>query len=79
MGVLFRDNHRLWMVTIYLFLISAFLYIRPSVAFGREGRVRPFGTGSKDATVFPLWWWIFILAVVAYGLTMYGAKFKVSS
>lgn len=79
MGVLFRDNHRLWMVTIYLFLISAFLYIRPSVAFGREGRVRPFGTSSKDATVFPLWWWIFILAVVAYGLTVYGAKFKVSS
>ena len=79
MGPLFRDNHRLWMVTIYLFLISAFLYVRPSIAFGREGRVRPFGTANKDATVFPLWWWIFILAVVAYGIMLYGARFNLSS
>ncbi len=73
-----RGDHRIWMVTIYLFLISAFLYIRPSVAFGREGRIRPFGTGNKDSTVFPLWWWVFVLAVVAYGLTVYGAKFKLT-
>lgn len=79
MSAFFRENHRIWMVTIYLLLISAFLYIRPSVAFGREGRVRPFGTSSKDSTVFPLWWWIFVLAVVAYGITLYGAKFKFSS
>lgn len=79
MGPLFRDNYRLWMVTIYLFLVSLFLYLRPSVAFGAEGRVRPFGTGRRDSTVFPLWWWIFILAVVAYGITLYGAKFKLSS
>lgn len=79
MGPLFRDNYRLWMVTIYLFLVSLFIYLRPSVAFGPEGRVRPFGTGRRDSTVFPLWWWIFILAVVAYGITLYGAKFKLSS
>lgn len=79
MKAFFRENHRLWMVTVYLVLVSAFLYIKPSVAFGREGRVRPFGTGQKDSTVFPLWWWIFILAVVAYGIVLYGAKFSYSS
>lgn len=53
------------MVTIYLLLVSAFLKLRPSVAFGREGRVRPFGVSDKDSTIFPLWWWIFFLAVGA--------------
>ncbi len=53
------------MVTIYLLLVSAFLKLRPSVAFGREGRVRPFGVSDKDSTIFPVWWWIFFLAVAA--------------
>jgi hypothetical protein len=63
-------DRRVWMVTIYLFLMAAFLYVKPSVAFGREGRIRPFGTQDKEATVFPLWWWIFIFAVVSYATTL---------
>ena len=65
-----RKNHRMWMVTIYLFLMAAFLYLKPSIAFGREGRIRPFGTQDRESTVFPLWWWVFIFAVVSYMLTV---------
>lgn len=65
-----NTDRRVWMVTIYLFLMAAFLYVKPNIAFGREGRIRPFGTQDKEATVFPLWWWIFVLAVVAYGTTL---------
>jgi hypothetical protein len=67
----------MWAVTIYLFLIAAFIHFKPSIAFGREGRVRPFGTQEKEATVFPLWWWIFIIAVVSYALTIYFAGFRI--
>ena len=56
---------RVFMVTVYLFLMAAFLYAQPEVAFGREGRIRPFGTQEKDATVFPVWWWVFVIAVVS--------------
>ena len=56
----------MWMITIYLFLIAAFISARPAVAFGKDGQIRPFGTGRKDSTVFPLWWWVFVLAVVSY-------------
>lgn len=66
----------MWMVTIYLFLMAAFLYMKPSIAFGKEGRIRPFGTQERDSTVFPLWWWIFMISVVAYCLTVYFAGFK---
>jgi len=64
------------MVTIYLFLLAAFLYLKPAIAFGREGRIRPFGTQDREATVFPLWWWIFTIAVVSYAATVYLYNFK---
>ena len=72
-----RKNHRMWMVTIYLFLMAAFLYLKPSIAFGREGRIRPFGTQDREATIFPVWWWTFVIAVVSYMITVYLAGFRV--
>lgn len=59
------------MVTVYLFLMAAFLYVQPDIAFGREGRIRPFGTQEKEATIFPVWWWVFVIAVVAYMITFF--------
>jgi hypothetical protein len=58
------NDPRMWMITIYLFLASALLYFKPTIAFD-GGRVREFGTGRKDATVFPLWWWMLMLAMFA--------------
>jgi hypothetical protein len=66
----------MWMVTIYLFLMATFLYFKPSVAFGREGRIRPFGATEREATVFPVWWWVFVISVVAYCMTVYLAGFR---
>jgi hypothetical protein len=61
-----KSNPKLWMVTIYLFLVSGLLYIQPSLIFDEHGKVRPFGTGAKVATVFPLWIWVIGLAMVSY-------------
>ena len=66
-----NKDTRLLMVTVYLFLMAAFLYAQPDIAFGREGRIRPFGVTEKEATIFPLWWWIFVIAVVAYMITFF--------
>lgn len=66
-----RKNPRLWMIVIYLFLVAGFLYIRPSIAFGKEGRIRPFGVSDKESTVFPVWWWMFAFAVISYGTIVY--------
>lgn len=66
-----RKNPRLWMIVVYLFLVAGFLYLRPAVAFGQEGRVRPFGVSNKEATVFPLWWWMFVMAVASYAIVVY--------
>jgi len=66
-----RKNPKLWMIVVYLFLVAGFLYLRPAVAFGQEGRVRPFGVSNKESTVLPLWWWMFVFAVVSYGAVVY--------
>lgn len=65
---------RLATVTVYLFLMAAFLSLQPDIAFGREGRIRPFGTQDKEATIFPLWWWVFVIAVVSYMTVVVGSK-----
>lgn len=71
-----RKNPRLWMVVVYLFLVSAFLYIKPSLAFGRQGNIRPFGTTNKEATVFPVWWWMYVFAVISYMIIIYVLNFS---
>ena len=71
-----RKNPKLWILTLYLFMVAGFLYIRPSAAFGEEGRIRPFGTRSKESTVFPVWWWMFGFAVVSYLSVVYYLDFS---
>lgn len=72
-----RNNFKLWLITSYFLLTAAFLYVKPSMAFGEEGRIRPFGVGDKQKTIFPLWWCMFAIAVVAYVLCLFLVKFKV--
>jgi hypothetical protein len=69
-------SYRVTFVTIYLFLMAGLLYIKPDLVFGREGRIRPFGTREKEATILPLWLVIFFLAVLSYCLTVYWFGFR---
>lgn len=71
------QSRLVWTVAVYFLLMAAFIYTKPSVAFGREGRIRPFGTQDKEATVFPLWWWIFVIAVVSYLAVVAATGFRV--
>lgn len=71
-----RNNFKMWIVTVYFFLTAAFLYLKPAVAFGEEGRIRSFGVGDKQKTVFPLWWWMFVIAVTSYMICLFLVKFQ---
>lgn len=61
-----KESPKLWMITLYLFLVSGVLYYQPKLAFDEDGRIRPFGTRRKTSTVFPLWLWIIGLAIISY-------------
>jgi drug/metabolite transporter (DMT)-like permease len=71
MEAIIRKNPKLWMVAFYLFFVAGFLFVKPSIAFGEQGRVRPFGVGKRECTVFPVWWWMFIFAVLSYTLVAF--------
>jgi hypothetical protein len=71
-----RKNPKLWTVAIYLFYVAGFLYLKPSVAFGKDGNIRPFGVGKKESTVFPVWLWILGLAMAAYLTVVYILDFQ---
>ena len=59
------------MIAFYLFFVAGFLYLKPAIAFGEQGRIRPFGVGKRECTVFPVWWWMFIFAVGSYILVAF--------
>lgn len=77
MEAILRKNPKLWVVAIYLFMVAGFLYIRPAIAFGTNGRIRPFGTGKKDSTVFPVWLWMFVFAVASYLGVVYMLDYNI--
>jgi drug/metabolite transporter (DMT)-like permease len=71
-----RKNPKLWMVAIYLFMVAGFLHLKPSVSFEKDGRVKPFGTKKANNTVFPVWWWMFIFAVLSYLAVAYTTNYN---
>jgi hypothetical protein len=75
MEAVLRENPRLWMLVLYLFMTSAFLYIRPAVAFEKDGKARAFGVG-RTATIYPVWVWMWGFAVVAYLVVIYCLDFQ---
>ena len=76
MEEIIRKNPKLWMVSIYLFMVAIFLHFKPALAFGQNGSIKPFGTKKKGSTVFPVWWWMFMMAVLSYLGVAYLCKFS---
>jgi hypothetical protein len=72
----FHKQPRLWMVAFYLFMVAGFLYVKPAIAFGEDGHIKPFGTQKKGSTVFPVWWWMFIFAALSYFLVTFLTKYS---
>lgn len=71
-----RKSPKMWMIAIYLFLVAGFLYVKPSVAFGEQGRIRPFGVGKRESTVFPVWFWMLLFAAVSYLGVVYALDYS---
>lgn len=52
MGELFRRNHLIWTVSAFLMMFAIFLYIKPSIAFGPNGSIKPFGVQREGRPCF---------------------------
>lgn len=59
-------THRLsTAIGIFLMMSSMFWLAQPSWCFHADGTPRPFG-GQPDATLFPAWYCIIVMAIVSY-------------
>ena len=53
-------------IGIYLILVSIFWFVKPGIAFNQDGSLRPFGSSSGNMTIFPVWYFMIIFAIVSY-------------
>jgi quinol-cytochrome oxidoreductase complex cytochrome b subunit len=74
---LIRKNHMIWAISLFLFMFAAFLYVKPSIAFGPNGSIKPFGVQKKESTVFPVWWWTMLFAALSRIAVSYASKYKI--
>lgn len=51
---------------IYIIFVGLLLLINPRYLFNEEGKLKHFGTGSKNKTIIPFWLIIFLLAILSY-------------
>lgn len=59
---LIKKNHMMWAVTFFLLMFAVFIYTRPSISFGPNGNIKPFGVQKRGSTIFPVWFWTAIFA-----------------
>ena len=58
-------------LVVYISLFMMILYLQPSFIFDTDGSVKPFGLGSMDKTVLPLWLVALGIAICSYMAIMY--------
>lgn len=55
-------------IVLYLTGIALLLFLRPTIMFHKDGRWKEFGVSGDDVTIFPLWMFCIVWAVVTYGI-----------
>ena len=69
-------------IILYLIVVASILYIKPDMFYVNNNtstkKYKTFGTGSrKNKTIFPIWFILFIIAVIIYFLVcMLASKIK---
>jgi quinol-cytochrome oxidoreductase complex cytochrome b subunit len=62
---LIKKNHMMWAVSLFILMFAAFIYFKPSVSFGPNGSIKPFGVKKRGSTIFPVWFWTAIFAAIS--------------
>ena len=71
-------NTNVVLVALILFVISYSFIVacKPSFLYRKDNTLRSFGVGYKNKTIFPLWLFSLILAVLCYLVVLYYLEFQ---
>lgn len=53
-------------IVIFLIIFGTVHYMKPSMFYTERGGIRHFGIGKSQKTIFPVWLFSIILAIVIY-------------
>jgi hypothetical protein len=68
----FIKNHiNAFAITIYVIVLGAFILMKPSFLYKKNGTLREFGVGTRNKTVIPIWLLVIMLSILSYFFVLY--------
>jgi hypothetical protein len=61
-----RNNTTSISIVIFCFLFFIIQLVKPSILYEKDGSLRPFGIGTKNKTILPIWLLSIILGILSY-------------
>ena len=53
-------------IFLYILVILFVIYLKPSMIFTKDGKIRPFGINNNEDTIYPLWLVSLFIAILCY-------------
>ena len=58
-------------IMIFLVIYIIFACLKPHFLYAKDGSLRTFGLGKSNSTIFPIWLFVIILAIISYLLVLH--------
>lgn len=58
-------------IVIFLILYIGINQLQPSIMYGEQGEIRPFGLGYTNTTVIPVWLFSIFLGIISYLISVF--------
>ncbi len=72
----FIKNHSISSaIIIFIIIFVIFTLLKPSFLFTKNGTIRNFGLGKRNATILPIWLFVIIIAIFAYLFILYYQRY----
>jgi len=66
-----KNNNISTSIILFLVIFVIIIYIKPHFIFNKNGLLRNFGLGKSNTTIFPIWLFVVIIAIISYLATLY--------
>ena len=68
---LIRNNLTSFSILLFVIVFAIIQLVAPSFLYNDDGSLREFGLGKKKKTVFPIWLFAIIIAILSYLSVLY--------
>ena len=70
-----QKNTTLMAVVLFFILFAIINKMQPTLFYNENGTIRDFGVGFQKKTIFPIWLFAIILAILSYMAVLYYLAF----